>query len=337
MPADLPDGTPTFQPWHEFDATSAAWTATDSASSTGTPAKSTSLPLVLATWNVDSGARLPEQRISALISRILSLRPSVDVIFLQEVSKPALRFLLGDPRIQQHWISSEADTANFEGHLFISVALLSRARFGHPDESPGKATLGRVWRVKYPSRYGRDALCCDVFLPSSASSQEATITRVRLINVHLDSLAVQPSRRPQQLSIASSLLQSAGRGLVAGDFNPVLPEDETLIGDNHLVDAWSEAHPDEPGFTWGVDGKAPYPPNRMDKIAVLGLKVESVDILHPDVVGPAGPGEALGTAGTPSSGQEDNGDGWVSWSDHSGLCCLLQLASSSHDEASDGK
>jgi len=31
---------------------------------------------------------------------------------------------------------------------------------------PQNAALGPIWRVKYPSRFERDALCCDILLPS---------------------------------------------------------------------------------------------------------------------------------------------------------------------------
>ncbi|TXC06551.1 hypothetical protein FocTR4_00010535 [Fusarium oxysporum f. sp. cubense] len=56
--------------------------------------------------------------------------------------------------------------------------------------------VGPVWRVKYPSRFGRDALCCDVSVRSSPINETC---QLRLINVHLDSLPVQPLKRPEQL------------------------------------------------------------------------------------------------------------------------------------------
>ncbi|ENH71056.1 hypothetical protein FOC1_g10008428 [Fusarium oxysporum f. sp. cubense race 1] len=56
--------------------------------------------------------------------------------------------------------------------------------------------VGPVWRVKYPSRFGRDALCCDVSVRSSPINETC---QLRLINVHLDSLPVQPLKHPEQL------------------------------------------------------------------------------------------------------------------------------------------
>lgn len=38
---------------------------------------------------------------------------------------------------------------------------------------------------------------------------------------------------------------------MAGNFNPVLPDDDMLVSANGLV-VLSELHPSEAGFTWGV-------------------------------------------------------------------------------------
>lgn len=68
---------------------------------------------------------------------------------------------------------------------------------------------------------------------------------------------------------------------MAGDFNPVLPEDDALVRKNCLVDAWTELHPEDDGFTWGVDGDAPFPSSRLDKVATVGLKASDIQILPP--------------------------------------------------------
>jgi hypothetical protein len=100
---------------------------------------------------------------------------------------------------------------------------------------------------------------------------------------------IRPSHRPQQLSIVSSFLRSAGRGLVAGDFNPVLaPRDQaTRPYPSDLAEtAASHPHPmytpvPQDGYTWGADGKQRFPPNRMDKVALLGLEARGIRILEP--------------------------------------------------------
>ncbi|CAJ2514032.1 Uu.00g021510.m01.CDS01 [Anthostomella pinea] len=308
LPTILVDATPVFQSWREFDSSNNAWKSVNTTSTRQTeshqvPPKS---ELHIVTWNVDATPPLPESRMSAVVSHIDSLTPAVGIVFLQEVSRAALDFLLNDTRIREAWFVSDSDKTNWEGQSFASMTLLSKSRFGCNNSD--KFQLGGVWRVKYLSRFGRDALCCDVFVPLPESASGASQARVRLINVHLDSLPIQPTRRPRQIAIVASLLRSAGHGVVAGDFNPVLPGDDSLIRDNDLVDVWAELRGNEPGFTWGIDGNEPFPPNRMDKVAMLGLRALEIEVMHPEMVKPP----------------QDVGEG-VPWSDHSGLRCSFAL------------
>ncbi|KAF1999260.1 hypothetical protein P154DRAFT_546424 [Amniculicola lignicola CBS 123094] len=147
---------------------------------------------------------------------------SADVILLQEVSKEALRELLEDGWIRQGWYTSSADFSSVGRQAFTTVTLISKA-----------------------SR----RLSCDILLKPTSTSQTL---RLRLINVHLDYLALMPLLRPQQLSLMASYLKAASRGPIAGDFNPVLPEDEDLISKNSLVDSWTSLYPTEAGFTWAA-------------------------------------------------------------------------------------
>jgi tyrosyl-DNA phosphodiesterase 2 len=312
LPAGKPDTEPIFQAWHEFDSSTKRWcnvNSTETADSFDNSQKRSDRDskLVAVTWNVDAFADGKEARISALLSHVTGQTPAVDIIFLQEVSEEALDFILNDSGIRESWYLSEADATNWQGLPFATMTFLSKSRFATTKAATGMASIGSVWRVNYPSRYGRDALCCDIFMPSSQTSPSkpsSAETRVRLVNVHLDSLPSYPSRRPQQLSIVASFLRSADCGLVAGDFNPVQEEDATLIQKNGLVDAWLELRPDDPGFTWGVDGKAPFPPNRMDRVAMIGLKVHDIEVMHPETI----------SARTRIQTMVQ-----VPWSDHSGL------------------
>lgn len=305
--------SPIFQSWHEFDQASSQWCPVEPTRGTEKPQdrRDIAQSLHLVTWNVDSTSPLVGLRIEAILSCILSLSPAPDIIFLQELGRTAISRILDDTRLRCGWFLSDTDNAFRQGQSFTSMTLLSKARFRPPNETT--ATLGPVWRVKYPSRFGRDALCCDVFVPSPSPS---LTLRIRLINVHLDSLPIQPSRRPQQFSIVTSYLRTAAQGIVAGDFNPVLPEDLTLVKDHGLVDAWEELRPGESGLTWGIDGKQAFPPNRMDKVASFGLRLQSVDVHHP--------GTVQGTAAQ-DGGQEHDTDEPVLWSDHSGLSCSFGL------------
>lgn len=339
----LPDtsdaGPPVFQQWHTFDQETSKWTSSRTSPALNDPSinepailLSHAPELRLLTWNIDAFGDKHESRINGILSEIQQMFAAgqvPDILFFQEVSRKSLAFLLQNDWVRKSWISSEADDTNWADVPFATMTLLSRSQFGvtcNPDTSDGKASsaslttnnannsfsLGSVWRVKYPSRFSRDALCCDIFWNSTA--------RIRLINVHLDSLPIQPSRRPRQLAIAADLLRTAGvsHGVIAGDWNPVMEEDKKLVQINGLADAWEHLHPDEDGFTWGLDGKgAPFPPARLDKIAILGLQPLWIRVIHPEMVT-----IAIGSEGKsmPESGKED-----VPWSDHSGLLCSFNL------------
>lgn len=249
LPTVNSESWPTFQYWNHFHHASQQWIPV-------TRDKETPLNdvgpsnLTLVTWNIDATSARAEDRVTDIITFITESHPEVHIIFLQEVSRPALQQILKDKRIRDHWVSSERDDAVWGKQSFATMSLLSKARFP-------SATLGPIWRVSYPNHFNRDALCCDVFVPSRRNPQSPV--RVRLANVHLDSLPIKPSHRPLQISIVSSYLRSAGCGVVAGDFNPVLDEDATLLERNGLADIWTTLRPEDPGYTWGVDGEQPFP------------------------------------------------------------------------------
>lgn len=338
---DLSDAAPpVFQHWHVFDKSTCKWATVQPGSINNPRLSETSTPmsqtpdLRLLTWNIDAFGDKHESRMEGILSELeqmLAGGRGPDVVFFQEVSRRALAYLLQHAWARESWISSEADDANWAGVPFATATLLSRSRFGmlprgpdskHGSTGPSSAaanngsfSLGPVWRVKYRSRFDRDALCCDIFWNRGTSP-----TRIRLVNVHLDSLNVQPSRRPLQAAVAASLLRAAGvgRGVIAGDWNAITSEDAILVQANKLVDAWECLHPGEDGFTWGLDGRGePFPPGRLDKVAVLGLRPTGIRVVHPEILPTAVGSKGEGTAG-------DGGEG-VPWSDHSGLVCSFGL------------
>lgn len=317
---DLPDvPPPVFQPWHAFDTSTNKWVAVQpgpapsSTPQTASPPEPASLRLL--TWNIDAFGEKHESRIEGILSNLQTSADGSgpDVVFFQEVSRKALAYLLQNTWVRERWIVSEADETNWAGASFATMTLLARSRFSVPvSGSEAQSTslhtttlsLGPVWRTKYPSRFNRDALCCDIFWNHTA--------RIRLINVHLDSLPIQPNQRPRQVAIATDLLRAAGRGLIAGDWNPVSEEDLSLVQENRLIDAWEYLHPGEDGFTWGLDGTgAPFPPARLDKVAVMNLRLGDASIVHPGIV----PGE--------------EGEEKLPWSDHSGLVCGFTIGGAS--------
>ncbi|KXG47452.1 Endonuclease/exonuclease/phosphatase [Penicillium griseofulvum] len=307
-----------FQSWHHFDPVH-QWSPTRS-NNTNEPAKSTKegdpSDLVLLTWNIDATSPRTQERVTEIVTFITGLDPKVHVVFLQDVSRPALQQILNDDRIRGSWFSSERDDTSWRKQSFATMILVSKARFAlDSDSGMTNATLGPIWRVKYPSHFDRDALCCDIFAISPKEPRPSSTTRIRLVNVHLDSLPMNPSHRPRQISIVSAFLRTAGRGLVAGDFNPVLKDDATLIEDSGLMDVWTSLHSDDPGYTWGVGGEQPFPPNRLDKVAVLGLSPYSIKTLKP---------KRLGNLDETKSQQTERTEE-IPWSDHYALLCSVGL------------
>ncbi|CAI7607040.1 unnamed protein product [Penicillium viridicatum] len=304
LPTDIRTD-PKFQSWHQFNPNSQQWNPVSANENTEPPHANddTSSNLVLLTWNIDALSEKTQERVTELLKFITELDTNVDIIFLQEVSQRALRLILSHERIRESWFSSEHEDSSCR-HSFTTMTLVSKTRFGS----------------RPSSEISRDVLFCDLFVPSST---DASTTRVRLANVHLDSLPIRPSHRPRQLSIVSSFLRSAGCGLVAGDFNPVLDEDAALIETNGLTDVWMALRPEEPGYTWGADGKQRFPPNRMDKVAVLGLEARGIEILEARRLGELeGQQDTRSDANTPDSEQSEPA---ALWSDHHGLHCSFGL------------
>jgi hypothetical protein len=109
--------------------------------------------------------------------------------------------------------TQDANASAFGNQKSISITLVSKLWV-----ATSGILLGAIRRVSLPSNFGRDALCCDlVFNSSSQRSSGRSSLRVRLINVHLDSLPINPSLRPHQIFIGASYLSAAGRGIIAGD------------------------------------------------------------------------------------------------------------------------
>lgn len=199
------------------------------------------------TWNVDAGSSHSPARLEAIVSHILGLTLTVDIVFFQNVSKSALSYLLQDKRIQERWYTIDTHSQTWGARNFSTVTLLSRDHFGDSSNSIIKTSLGPVWRVRHTSRLDRDALCCDILVPCAHSQKVTDSIHMRLINVHLDSLATISFKRPIQLPLIAAMLKDAGHGFVAGDFNAAMPQDTTLVDDNGLADAWLKLRGLEPG------------------------------------------------------------------------------------------
>ena len=258
----------------------------------------------LITQNLDAFSSRPVARANLLLAGILEESKRPDIIFLQEVTFDVRTSILGNPKVREAFLVTDAeDQTSFERVPFANMTLLSSKRFAFDlelqKEEDGvekveKFMLGPVSRVKLPSKYGRCALSVDIIPPSTASIPTATC---RLVNAHLDSLGDTLAYRTEQMEILANLLREpgCGGGLIAGDFNAISPEDDALLDKNGLVDAWVALHGKKglKGATWGVgverhDGLGP---RRLDKVAMSGVEAKDIEILRPGLIEVCKPGE----------------------------------------------
>ncbi|KAI1786580.1 Endonuclease/exonuclease/phosphatase [Ganoderma leucocontextum] len=253
--------------------------------------------LSLTSWNIQASQSRPVPRSELILDHIFKGPKFPDIILLQEVASSVRQSLLSDPR----------------GVPFATMTLLSTKRFRSPllaeeeeGEGGSKMVLDSVFRTELPSRYERDALCMNIAAPAAPGA----VLRL-LLNVHLDSLDSH-FRRALQMYVLAGLLREPGcsGGIIAGDFNAILPGDHMLVDKHELVDAWVALHgsttgPDG-GATWGVgveleDGLKP---GRLDKVVmlVLGLQPDEIEALQPGFI-----------------------NAYTPWSDHCGLRCTFTM------------
>ena len=262
--------------------------------------------LSLTSWNIQASQSGDVTRSKLILDHILKAPKFSDIIHLQEVTPSVRQSLLDDPRVRSGFLTTDAeDDTSFKRRPFAAMTLLSSKRFGSPllDEGEGgrKLMLDSVFRMELPSRYRRDALCVDITAPAASGAV------FRLLNVHLDSLDAQFRRALQMRELAGLLREPRCRGgIIAGDFNAILPEDHRLVDEHKLLDAWVALHgstgPD--GATWGVgvELEGGLKAGRLDKVVMLGSKPDEIEVLQPGLVG----------AGRP-------------WSDHCGLRCTFTI------------
>lgn len=130
-------------------------------------------------------------------------------------------------------------------------------------------------------------------VPSGWISVEAKIRGIeyRVITTHLDSL-VPLVRLGQASELAQALANSELPVVLIGDFNSDAESSDPdqngayrLLRGSGFLDAWSTAHPGDPGFTWPLHDEDPFipfstPNQRIDLVLFRGLEeVVSVDLI----------------------------------------------------------
>ena len=104
------------------------------------------------------------------------------------------------------------------------------------------------------------------------------------------------------------------------------------LGFHGLVDAWEQLHPTNPGYTWGVEGDKPFPPNRLDKVALYNLAPSSIRVLSPGSFCVKDNQSAFSTGESPNSSDQE-----IRFSDHHGLSCTFAWTDKVNEEAKQGK
>ncbi|KAJ4306883.1 hypothetical protein N0V88_000255 [Collariella sp. IMI 366227] len=212
-------------------------------------------------WNIDFMRPLNDERMSAALNHLRELTPPAQgshpaVIMLDEMTPRNLKLIKGAEWVREMYLHA------------------------HPHALPIKD----VFRVHYQhTSMHRDALFVDIALPGELT--------FRLCATHLESLRVNPPKRPTQLATVATYLQQAHAGVVAGDFNAIEDFDKTLHVENGLVDAYLHmggVEGAEEGMTWGqMAGKEMremFGCGRLDKMMFCGGEAGGFETFGLDVV-----------------------------------------------------
>jgi tyrosyl-DNA phosphodiesterase 2 len=114
--------------------------------------------------------------------------------------------------------------------------------------------------------------------------------------IHLDSRD-RFSYRAQQLKQLAGVLREPDccDGVIVGDFNALTNKDDKLIEENRVEDAWlvlyGDTDTDAPTWSVGRRREAEFEPRRLDKVAMVGLTAETMEIMHPGFIDMPKPGE----------------------------------------------
>lgn len=265
LPSTFNDSRP--QPFHAYK--DGVW---QESSGEETPAYDTHPPIKLLSWNIDfqapHGRKRMEGALNYLQQLIGSMPPETpSIILLQEMTGMDLLAIQDADWVQKHFHITDIDYSHWLSH-YGTITLIDR-----------RLKVSSVFRVRYSSGMGRDALFVDI--------EDARPMTLRFCNTHLESLPRHPPLRPGQVELASRYLKdsSVGGGVIAGDFNAIEEFDKTLHSVNGLKDAWLDnggVEDDESGWTWGMQShpgvKERFGCLRLDKILYCGrVSVRNVE------------------------------------------------------------
>lgn len=256
------------QPYYLFSPSDQKWQAFEPGNDTTAP--DTSAPkigrLALYSWNIDFMLPYPDSRMQIALRHLQKRISELDtgtasVIYLQESLETDVTLIASDPWVREYYALSDIGIENWQSGHYGTVTLIDR-----------RLPISSCFRVHYSQTVmERDGLFVDLGI---------THKTVRLCNTHLESLALEPPRRPPQMRmVAKYMLDSSVHGAaVAGDFNAIQDFDRSLHSDNGLKDAYLELGGDEydaeGGHTWGQQAatfqREQFGTSRMDKVFFCG-------------------------------------------------------------------
>ena len=229
------------------------------------------------TWNVDFVSKYPEERLTACLRHIeedvlqckAGEAPEPCCILLQEVSDTVIPHLL-----RNTWVRKWFTVAPYS-----SIKWPKDAHYGNITLVSRSLTIAECHILHYGlTGMGRTSLCVKIRLNYPVPSKETAI--ICVVNTHLESLPQGAVWRPHQLDRCSRFLKLRGvtGGVVAGDMNTIMPEDEGIEKEVGLRDAWRRGSA-ENGKTWGYQGQneEKFPCGRLDKILYLPWRGYKVD------------------------------------------------------------
>ena len=229
------------------------------------------------TWNIDFASKYPEDRLTACLRHIeeevlqckAGEAPEPCCILLQEVSDTVIPHLLRNTWVRKWFtVAPYSNIKGPKGAHYGNITLVSRS-----------LTIAECHILHYGlTGMGRTSLCVKIRLNYPAPSKETAI--ICVVNTHLESLPQGAVWRPHQLDMCSRFLRLRGvaGGVVAGDMNTIMPEDEGIEKEVGLRDAWRKG-PVDSGKTWGYQGQneQKFPCARLDKIFYLPWRGYKVD------------------------------------------------------------
>ncbi|KAK0484778.1 Endonuclease/exonuclease/phosphatase [Armillaria novae-zelandiae] len=229
--------------------------------------------MTIISWNVNFMApvvdrlRCALEHMRSIVLQPSSSHPNPCCILLQEVTGPGFQTLLSTDWIQTHFsVIPQAEATDENG--YGCVTLISN-----------NIPLIGTWSLPFPSEMRRSAILTDLLF---ASGPGLSPVKVRLANVHLESLSSGARARAVQLNLTAERLHDVGVdfGIVGGDMNAISESDRALPEACGLVDSWKGANNDESGFTWGYQPTNRFLPGRLDKICHTPSFNFTLDVPH---------------------------------------------------------